>query len=189
MKIINKIVHDIDAPENKYVYWFDEKNKELKYYNETKGWTSINENIEVIEKTIQDQTAKIQTAEQDIQELQKTKQDVTKIVHIDSSQSTYCEIGQNVLNIVTLCTSEVGDKDAAADFYRKHPYGDEENEVQHYMVRFTVPPAVDYVFISFVDWEISWANQQEPKWKPGKTYEISIINNCATWAEFDEGIY
>lgn len=171
MKIINKIVHDIDAPENKYVYWFDEKNKELKYYSETKGWTSINENIEVIEKTIQ--------------ELQKSKQDITKIVHIDSSQSTYCEIGQNVLNIVKLCTSEVGDKDAAADFYRKHPYGDEENEVQHYMVRFTIPHNVDYVFISFIDWEITWVNQQEPKWKPGKTYEVSIINNCATWSEFD----
>lgn len=171
MKIINKIVHDIDAPENKYVYWFDEKNKELKYYNETKGWTSINENIEVIEKTIQ--------------ELQKTKQDITKIVHIDSSQSIYCEIGQNVLNIVTLSTSEVGDKDAAADFYRKHPYGDEENEVQHYMVRFAIPSDVDYAFINFIDWEIAWVNQQEPEWKPGKTYEVSIINNCATWSEFD----
>lgn len=32
MKIINKIVHSYNAPENHFVYWYDEKNEQLKHY-------------------------------------------------------------------------------------------------------------------------------------------------------------
>ena len=41
MKIINKIVHSIKEPEDHYIYWFDEKSKEIKYYSSTEGWTPI----------------------------------------------------------------------------------------------------------------------------------------------------
>lgn len=49
MKIINKIVHSSIEPEDHYVYWFDEKSNELKYFYEGDGWTPVIETLEIVE--------------------------------------------------------------------------------------------------------------------------------------------
>lgn len=66
--------------------------------------------------------------------------------------------------------------------YLIYKYGvDTEDVVNHYMIRFTF--GHDYAFVNFVDWELQWAGGNEPEWEIGKTYEVSIIDNIALWAE------
>lgn len=58
---------------------------------------------------------------------------------------------------------------------------DTEGVVNHYMIRFTYGQEV--VSVYFTDWELQWAGGNEPEWEKGKTYEVSIIDNIALWAE------
>ena len=56
-----------------------------------------------------------------------------------------------------------------------------EGAVNHYMIRFTYES--EDICVHFADWELQWAGGNEPEWKVGKTYEVSIIDNIALWAE------
>lgn len=60
-------------------------------------------------------------------------------------------------------------------------YVEIEGAVNHYMIRFTYES--EGVSVHFVDWELQWAGGNEPEWEVGKTYEVSIIDNIALWAE------
>lgn len=90
MKIINKIVHSYNAPENHFVYWYDEKNKELKHYCE-EGWVAFQEeskdDLESIKKDlnidkgnlalhIENATNQFNTLNLNVANLQTYKQDV-----------------------------------------------------------------------------------------------------------------
>lgn len=68
-------------------------------------------------------------------------------------------------NLDTVITKEVG--------------GTETGVVHHYMIRFTNYSG----YVTFKNWELQWAGGNEPEWEQGKTYEVSIIDNIALWAE------
>jgi hypothetical protein len=55
----------------------------------------------------------------------------------------------------------------------------ETGVVNHYMIRFTNYSG----YVAFRNWELQWAGGNEPEWEKGKTYEVSIIDNIALWAE------
>lgn len=55
----------------------------------------------------------------------------------------------------------------------------ETGGVLHYMIRFTNYSG----YVEFRNWELQWAGGNEPEWEIGKTYEVSIIDNIALWAE------
>lgn len=54
--------------------------------------------------------------------------------------------------------------------------------VNNYMVRFT---AGEGCAITFSGFELDWFGGEEPTWTAGNTYEISIVDNIALWAEFE----
>lgn len=60
-------------------------------------------------------------------------------------------------------------------------YAEIEGAVNHYMIRFTYES--EDVSVHFADWKFQWAGGNEPEWEIGKTYEVSIIDNIALWAE------
>lgn len=53
--------------------------------------------------------------------------------------------------------------------------------VNNYMVRFT---AGEGCAVTFNEFEIDWYGGKAPTWTTGHTYEISIVDNIALWAEF-----
>jgi len=63
---------------------------------------------------------------------------------------------------------------------------DLDGELNHYFVRFTVgtPAEGESIQITFAGFSLTWYAVNAPTWVSGKTYEISIINNLALWAEF-----
>ena len=63
---------------------------------------------------------------------------------------------------------------------------DLDGELNHYFVRFTVgtPAEGESIQITFAGFSLTWYAVNVPTWVSGKTYEISIINNLALWAEF-----
>lgn len=54
--------------------------------------------------------------------------------------------------------------------------------VNNYMIRFTA--GVGTVLI-FNGENVKWYGGNIPEWVPGNTYEISIVDNIALWAEFE----
>lgn len=52
--------------------------------------------------------------------------------------------------------------------------------VNNYMVRFT---AGEGCTVTFGGFELDWFGGEEPTWTAGNTYEISIVDNIALWAE------
>lgn len=54
--------------------------------------------------------------------------------------------------------------------------------VNNYMVRFT---AGEGCVVTFSGFELDWFGGDVPTWTAGNTYEISIIDNIALWAEFE----
>lgn len=82
------------------------------------------------------------------------------------SPNQYCILENNqVAQFDTVITKKVG--------------GTETGVVNHYMIRFTNYSG----YVAFKDWELQWAGGNEPEWEKGKTYEVSIIDNIALWAE------
>lgn len=97
----------------------------------------------------------------------------TKIVNQTASEVT---IQPNVMNVWTVPVSNL-----------KVIKGDNiEGIVNNYMIRFTV--AVEGTPDIRFDWgkeEIQWYGGNEIEFVNGNTYEISIVNNIALWAEFE----
>lgn len=61
---------------------------------------------------------------------------------------------------------------------------DDTQDFKHYFMRFSIPnDNFDMIYIMFFD-SITWYGGNEPEWQAGKTYEISIIDGLAMWAEF-----
>lgn len=54
--------------------------------------------------------------------------------------------------------------------------------VNNYMVRFT---ALEGATITFNGFSLSWFGGEAPTWTAGNTYEISIVDNIALWAEIE----
>ena len=54
--------------------------------------------------------------------------------------------------------------------------------VNNYMVRFT---ALEGATITFNGFSLSWFGGEAPTWTEGNTYEISIVDNIALWAEIE----
>lgn len=54
--------------------------------------------------------------------------------------------------------------------------------VNNYMVRFT---AGEGCAVTFSEFELDWYGGEAPTWTAGNTYEISIVDNIALWAEFE----
>lgn len=52
--------------------------------------------------------------------------------------------------------------------------------VNNYMVRFT---AGEGCVVNFLDFTLQWYGGGVPEWASGSTYEISIVDNIALWAE------
>ncbi len=63
---------------------------------------------------------------------------------------------------------------------------DLDDELNHYFVRLKVgiPAEGESIQITFAGFSLKWHAVMAPIWVSGKTYEISIINNFAIWAEF-----
>ena len=54
--------------------------------------------------------------------------------------------------------------------------------VNNYMIRFT---AGEGCVVTFSGFELDWFGGEAPTWTAGNTYEISIVDNIALWAEFE----
>ena len=54
--------------------------------------------------------------------------------------------------------------------------------VNNFMVRFT---AGEGCVVNFLDFTLQWYGGGVPEWAVGNTYEISIVDNIALWAEFE----
>lgn len=108
----------------------------------------------------------------EIQTELQSKADITKVMKQTESEVT---IQPNVMNVwgeVTDLTITKGN--------------DIDGIVNNYMIRFTVSgegtPDIRF------DWdeeEIQWYGGNEIEFVNGNTYEISIVNNIALWAEFE----
>lgn len=59
-------------------------------------------------------------------------------------------------------------------------------KVNHYYIRFTYPE--DCPGVIFQNWEITWYGGDIPTWTAGNTYEISIVDNIALFAEFEPAV-
>lgn len=55
--------------------------------------------------------------------------------------------------------------------------------VNNYMVRFKAGEGCDVNFFGFT---LQWYSGDEPTWTTGNTYEISIVDDIALWAEFEQ---
>lgn len=93
----------------------------------------------------------------------------TKIVNQTASEVT---IQPNVMNVWTVPVSNL-----------KVIKGDNiEGIVNNYMIRFT---AGEGTVLIFSGEEVKWYGGEAPTWTAGNTYEISIVDNIALWAEFE----
>lgn len=54
--------------------------------------------------------------------------------------------------------------------------------VNNYMVRFK---AGEGCVVNFLGFTLQWYGGDVPTWTAGNTYEISIVDNIALWAEFE----
>lgn len=54
--------------------------------------------------------------------------------------------------------------------------------VNNYMVRFT---AGEGCVVNFLDFTLQWYGGGVPEWVAGNTYEVSIVDDVALWAEFE----
>jgi hypothetical protein len=60
--------------------------------------------------------------------------------------------------------------------------GEESGKVNNYFFKVTFPESAGGS-LDF-DWDITWYGGEVPTWQAGKTYEVSIIDGLALWAEF-----
>ncbi len=98
----------------------------------------------------------------------QSKADVTKIINQTESVVT---IQPNVMNVWGTITNLNITKGTDID-----------GIVNNYMVRFT---AGDDAAVIFSGEEVKWYGGDVPTWTAGNTYEISIVDNIALWAEFE----
>lgn len=59
---------------------------------------------------------------------------------------------------------------------------DTDGIVNNYMVRFK---AGEGCAVDFLEFTLQWYGGDVPTWTAGNTYEISIVDNIALWAEFE----
>lgn len=57
--------------------------------------------------------------------------------------------------------------------------------VNNYMVRFT---AGEGCVVNFLDFTLQWYGGGVPEWITGNTYEVSIVDDIALWAEFEPAV-
>lgn len=100
----------------------------------------------------------------------QSKADVTKIVNQAASESEVT-IQPNVMNVWGEVTSLNITKGT-----------DISGIVNNYMVRFKAGEGCDVNFLGFT---LQWFGGNEPTWTAGNTYEISIVDDIALWAEFE----
>ena len=93
----------------------------------------------------------------------------TKVVEQTASDGT---IQPNVMNVWGEVTDLTITKDTNTEA---------KGIVNNYMIRFTA--GVGTVLI-FNGENVKWYGGEAPIWTAGKTYEISIVDNIALWAEF-----
>lgn len=98
----------------------------------------------------------------------QSKADVTKIINQTESAVI---IQPNVMNVWETITNLNITKGT-----------DTEGIVNNYMIRFT---AGDDLAVIFSGMDIKWFGGEVPTWTAGNTYEISIVDNIALWAEFE----
>lgn len=60
-----------------------------------------------------------------------------------------------------------------------------EGIVNNYMIRFT---AKNETVVIFEGIDVKWYGGEAPTWTAGNTYEISIVDNIALWAEFEPAV-
>ena len=89
------------------------------------------------------------------------------------SQKTDATIAPNVLNVWGEVTNLTITKNKDAET---------EGIVNNYMIRFT---AGEGTVLIFSGEEVKWYGGDAPTWTAGNTYEISIVDNIALWAEFE----
>lgn len=90
------------------------------------------------------------------------------------SQTTDATIAPNVWNVWGEVTSLTITKGTDID-----------GIVNNYMVRFT---ALEGATITFNGFSLSWFGGEAPTWAAGNTYEISIVDNIALWAEIEPAV-
>lgn len=136
--------------------------------------------VEVDTATLKTKVAELQedlSGKQDASEAQEMFEELaakttTPIVVHDSNEVT---IQPNVMNIwtdsVSILTIKKGTEIAGI--------------VNNYMIRFTAGEgAGEGTIVIFKGFDVKWYGGEVPTWTAGKTYEISIVDNIALWAEF-----
>ena len=89
------------------------------------------------------------------------------------SQTTDATIAPNVWNVWGEVTNLTITKDKDAEI---------EGIMNNYMIRFT---AGEGTVVIFEGEDVKWYGGTAPEWVPENTYEISIVDNIALWAEFE----
>lgn len=102
----------------------------------------------------------------------QSKADVTKIVTQTASEVT---IQPNVMNVWTDSVSSLTIKKGT----------EIAGIVNNYMIRFTVGEGTPDIRFDWDGKKIQWYGGNEIEFVNGNTYEISIVNNIALWAEFE----
>lgn len=98
----------------------------------------------------------------------------TPIVNQTASESEVT-IQPNVMNVLTDSVSSLTIKKGT----------DIAGIVNNYMIRFTVGEGTPDIRFDWGKEEIQWYGGNEIEFVNGNTYEISIVNNIALWAEFE----
>lgn len=57
--------------------------------------------------------------------------------------------------------------------------------VNNYMIRFVAGASGTNMSVNFYEFSLQWYGGSVPEWVKGNTYEISIVDDIALWAEFE----
>lgn len=98
----------------------------------------------------------------------QSKADVTKIINHTKSTVTIQPNVWNVWGDVTSLSVTKGNEIGGI--------------VNNFMIRFKAGEGCKVDFLKFT---LQWYGDSEPEWVKGNTYEISIVDNIALWAEFE----
>lgn len=99
---------------------------------------------------------------------------VSDVSIVDHKTASSVEIRSNVLNVWGEVTSLKITKGAEIG-----------GIVNNYMIRFTAGASGTDMDVQFIDFAIQWYGGSQPDWVAGNTYEISIVDDIALWAEFE----
>lgn len=151
--------------------------------------SKLNETTRDLE-IVEGDTATLKTEVAELQEDLSGKQDASKaqemfeelaaktttpiVLHDDSSNVV--TIQPNVMNVWGEVTDLTITKDTDTET---------KGIVNNYMIRFTAGEGTPYIRFDWGREEIQWYGGNEIEFVNGNTYEISIVNNIALWAEFE----